>query len=128
MSTVIALTVVVGSQNASAGSYTSEVRLPVLHSKGYVYTAHLPAVGGPKEGQIIKNVTWNWNVQGWPRGLRVNLCQTPTRCIDLSRVRLGSSRVFNGQLASRPFYYELQLSPDGPAPVAAQMGRITVSW
>jgi flagellar protein FlhE len=128
MSTVIAFTVVCGSQHASAGSYTSEVRLPALHSKGYVYTAHVPVVGAPKQGQVIKGVSWNWNVQGWPRGLRVNLCQAPTRCIDLSRVRLGSSRVFNGQLASGPFYFELQLSPDGPAPVAAQMGRITVSW
>lgn len=128
MSAAVALAVVFGSQNASAGSYASEVRLPALHSKGYVYTAQLPALGAPREGQIIKSVSWNWNVQGWPRGLRVNLCQTPTRCIDVSRVRLGSSRVFNNQLASGPFYYELQLSPDGPAPVAAQIGRITVSW
>lgn len=128
MSTVIALAVVFGSQNASAGSYTSEVRLPVLHSKGYVYTAQLPAVGAPREGQIIKSVSWNWNVQGWPRDLRVSLCQTPTRCLDISRKRTGSSDQFNRFLASQPFYYELKLSPLGPSPVAGQIGRVTVTW
>jgi len=128
MSTVIAFTVVCGSQHASAGSYTSEVRLPALHSKGYVYTAHVPAVGAPKQGQVIKGVSWNWNVQGWPRDLRVRLCQTPSRCLDISRKRSGSSDQFNRFLASQPFYYELKLSPLGPSPVAGQTGRVTVTW
>ncbi|WP_229635658.1 flagellar protein FlhE [Pseudomonas syringae] len=128
MSTVIAFAVVFDSQNASAGSYASEVRLPALHSKGYVYTAQLPAVGAPREGQIIKSVSWNWNVQGWPRDLRVSLCQTPTRCLDISRKRTGSSDQFNRFLASQPFYYELTLSPLGPSPVAGQIGRVTVTW
>lgn len=127
-SAVFASIAVLCSQQAMAGSYTSYVNLPVLHSKGYVYTARIPVPASVREGQVIQNVSWNWNVQGWPRGLQVKLCQAANRCIDVSRNRLGSTPLFRNFPAKQSFYYELTLSPSGPAPVAGQIGRITVDW
>ena len=83
------------SHSATAASYTSQVRLPVLHSKGFAYTSQLPITKAAKTGQKIMSVSWTWNVQGWPRGLEVSLCQGAARCIDVSRQRSGSTDAFN---------------------------------
>nr|WP_243245669.1 flagellar protein FlhE [Pseudomonas sp. S25] len=111
-----------------AGSYSSSVNLPALHSRGYVYVAQVPVPNTVREGQTIRNVNWNWNVQGWPRGLQVYLCQASDRCIDVSRVRRGSTARFHGFLARQPLYFELKLAAGGPSPVAGQLGQVTVSW
>ncbi|WP_122316389.1 flagellar protein FlhE [Pseudomonas cichorii] len=115
------------SEMAMAGSYQSSVNLPTVHSRGYLYTANIPLRGAPPEGAWIKNVSWNWNVTGWPRGLEVELCQA-NNCIDISRMRVGSTQVFRGQLANRCFYYSIKVSGAGTVPVAGQFGRITVDW
>ncbi|MBX8609726.1 flagellar protein FlhE [Pseudomonas cichorii] len=115
------------SEMAMAGSYQSSVNLPTVHSRGYLYTANLPLRGAPPEGAWIKNVSWNWNVTGWPRGLEVKLCQA-NNCIDISRMRVGSTQVFRGQLANRGFYYSIKVNGAGTVPVAGQFGRVTVDW
>ena len=127
-SVVITSAAMLGSQSATAGSYSSSVKLPVLHSRGYVYVARVPVPSTVREGQVIKNVSWDWNVQGWPRGLQVQLCQASDRCIDVSRFRRSSTKMFYGFLAKQPLYFELRLSPSGPTPVAGQVGRVTVDW
>lgn len=127
-SVVIVFASVLGSQSAMAGSYSSSVNLPVLHSRGYVYVANVPVPNTVREGQVISDVNWNWNVQGWPRGLQVYLCQAHDRCVDVSRVRRGSTPRFKTFLAKQPFYFQLKLAANGPAPIAGQLGRITVSW
>lgn len=116
------------SQTAVAGSYNSSVSLPTLHSKGNVYVAHIPVPAGPRNGLLIKSVSWNWNVHGWPRGLQVQLCQGKTRCIDVSRQRTGSTNAYNGRHSPEPFFYELKISGPGPVPVAGHLGRLTVNW
>jgi flagellar protein FlhE len=102
--------------------------LPILHSKGFAYTSQLPIAKAAKMGQKIMRVSWNWNVQGWPRGLEVSLCQGPARCIDVSRQRSGSTDVFNNLSVDQPFNFVLKLSPASPAPIAGQLGKITVNW
>ncbi|HEY0287540.1 MAG TPA: flagellar protein FlhE [Pseudomonas sp.] len=116
------------SQSAVAGTYSSSVNLPTLYSKGYIYTAIVPVPVGPRHGVKIKNITWNWNVHGWPRGLQVYLCQTLTKCIDVSRRRTGSSQAFKDSHSTQPFYFELKISGAGPMPVAGLLGRLTVDW
>ncbi|MDF2643299.1 MAG: hypothetical protein K0R45_2572 [Pseudomonas sp.] len=125
---MIIVAAAVNSQAAFAGSYVSVVNLPVLHAKGHTYRANIPLPGGPRPGQLIKHVGWNWNVHGWPRGLQVFLCQTASKCLDVSRLRSGGSAEFNNFSATSPFYFELKLSQAGPAPVAGQQGKITVTW
>jgi flagellar protein FlhE len=115
------------SAHTFAGTYTSTVKLPTLHSKNHVYTAPMPIPVGVGEG-FIKNISWNWNVHGWPRGLQVYLCQTSTRCIDVSRQRVGSKAAFTQFHSSQPFFYELKLSDPGRVPVAGLVGRLTVNW
>lgn len=115
------------SAHTFAGTYTATVQLPTLHSKNHVYTAHMPIPVGVGEG-FIKNISWNWNVHGWPRGLQVYLCQTSTRCIDVSRQRVGSKAAFTQFHSSQPFFYELKLSDPGRVPVAGLVGRLTVNW
>lgn len=127
-SVVIIFASVLGAQSAIAGSYNSSVNLPMLHSRGYVYVARVPVPNTVREGQTIRDVSWNWNVQGWPRGLQVNLCQASDRCIDVSRIRRGSTLRFKGFLAKQPLYFELKLAAGGPSPVAGQLGKVTVSW
>ncbi|GFM58635.1 flagellar protein FlhE [Pseudomonas capsici] len=116
------------SEMAMAGSYQSSVNLPTVHSRGYLYTANLPLRGAPPEGAWIKNVSWNWNVTGWPRGLEVYLCQGANNCLDISRQRTGSSSFFTGRLAKKDFYYAIRMGASGVVPVASQYGRITVNW
>lgn len=116
------------SQNASAGTYVSVVKLPVLHAKGFNYKASFPAARGPKVGERIKHVSWSWNVHGWPRGMQVFLCHTASRCLDVSRLRSGATAEFKGLSATQPFHYQLKLAPGGPAPIAGQQGKITVTW
>lgn len=116
------------SQAAVAGNYSSSVTLPTLHSKGYVYVAHIPVPAGPRNGLLIKSVSWNWNVHGWPRGLQVQLCQGKTKCIDVSRQRTGTTNAYNGRHSPEPFFYELKISGPGPIPVAGLLGRLTVNW
>ncbi|RRV08425.1 flagellar protein FlhE [Pseudomonas sp. v388] len=116
------------SQAALAGSYMSTINLPVLHAKGFAYKANFPIPRGAKPGGLIKHVSWNWNVHGWPRGLQVYLCQTAGRCLDVSRLRSGASVSFERSSATQPFYFQLKLSPSGPAPIAGQQGTITVTW
>jgi flagellar protein FlhE len=113
------------SAPALAGSSNASVKLPTLHSKNYVYTAHLPTASGLRTGQSIKSISWNWNVHGWPRGLQVQLCQGPSRCIDVSRQRVGSTNKFKH---FQPFYYEFMLSDPGRVPVAGLFGKLTIDW
>ncbi|WP_082060926.1 flagellar protein FlhE [Pseudomonas abietaniphila] len=121
---VLASVVYLASPQAVAGSVSSVVNLPTIHSKNYAYKAHLPAMG-LRSGQGINSVTWNWTVHGWPQGLEVHLCQGPTRCIDVSRQRTGSTSKFKN---FQPFYYELKLSSPGNVPVAGLLGKLTVDW
>lgn len=58
------------SAPALAGSSNSSVKLPTLHSKNYVYTAHLPTASGLRTGQSIKSISWNWNVPDGREGFR----------------------------------------------------------
>lgn len=113
------------SPQALAGSSTSTLKLPTLHSKNYVYKAHLPTAAGLRIGQSVKSISWNWNVHGWPRGLQVQLCQGPSRCIDVSRQRVGSTTKFKH---FQPFYYEFMLSDPGRVPVAGLLGKLTIDW
>lgn len=115
------------SSGAMAANYSSQISLPVLHSKGYLYTASLPVPKSVKAGQI-KNVSWNWNFQGWPRGMEVFFCQAGGQCVDVSRLRSGSTELFKGGLVSRPFYFTFKLAPSGPAPIAGGLGKVTVTW
>lgn len=124
----IALALCVFSGTTVAGSYQSSVRLPVIHSKDYLYKADFPVGRGVPPGAVIKNVSWNWNVTGWPQGLEVYLCQVPSPCVDISRQRRGSSAAFNLQIANRPFMYTLRIGGAGRVPVAGQVGNIIVSW
>jgi flagellar protein FlhE len=118
----------ISSQNVLAGSYASVVNLPVLHAKGFNYKAIFPTVRGPGPGERIKHVTWNWNVHGWPRGMQVFLCHTGSRCLDVSRLRSGATSEFKGLSATQPFHFQFKLAPAGPAPIADEKGRITVTW
>jgi flagellar protein FlhE len=118
----------VASSQAVAGTYSTAVQLPTIHSKNTVYTAHVPVPAGTNYGHIIKNVSWNWNVHGWPRGLQVYLCQTRDRCIDVSRQRVGATNKYNQFHAAQPFWYELKISEPGRVPVAGLQGRLTVDW
>jgi flagellar protein FlhE len=113
---------------ASAGAYDSSVRLPTLHSKGYVYTASVPVPSGPIDGGKIKSVDWTWDVHGWPTGLQVYLCQAPTKCIDISRVRAGSTQTFKDIYSTQPFYFEMKISGAAAMPVAGLLGRLKVHW
>lgn len=119
-----AIAATVLSAQAVAGSSSSSVRLPTLHSKNYVYTAHLPS-NGLQTDKLIKSVSWNWNVHGWPRGLQVYLCQGPATCIDVSRQRVGSTNKFT---RFKPFYYEIKLSHPGTVPVAGLLGTLAINW
>jgi flagellar protein FlhE len=112
------------STQAVAGSSNSSVRLPTLHSKNYVYTAHFTN-NGLQAGQSIRSVSWNWNVHGWPRGLEVYLCQGPAACIDVSRQRAGSTNNFT---RFKPFHYKMKVSHPGTVPVAGLLGTLTVNW
>ncbi|RMR17078.1 MULTISPECIES: flagellar protein FlhE [Pseudomonas syringae group] len=73
----MALALLICSNPALAGNYHSSVALPVIHSKGYLHTAQLPVSRHMPPAATIKNVSWNWNVTGWPQGLEVHLCQGP---------------------------------------------------
>lgn len=125
---MIMFALISSSQAALAGSYMSTINLPVLHAKGFAYKASFPIPRGPKPGELIKHVSWNWSVHGWPRGLQVYLCQTAGRCVEVSRLRSGASDAFKRSSATQPFYFQLKLSPSGPAPIAGQQGKITVTW
>lgn len=124
----IALALCVFSGTTVAGSYQSSVRLPVIHSKDYLYKADLPVGRGVPPGAVIKNVSWNWNVTGWPQGLEVYLCQVPSPCVDISRQRRGSTISFNGRFADQLFSYKLRIGSAGRTPVAGHLGTVTVSW
>ncbi|MCD5982579.1 flagellar protein FlhE [Pseudomonas sp. CDFA 610] len=125
---VIAWALCVFSGATTAGSYQSSVRLPVIHSKDYLYKADLPVGRGVPPGAVIKNVSWNWNVTGWPRGMEVYLCQVPSTCVNISRQRQGSTVSFNGRFADRLFSYTLRVGAGGQTPVAGHLGSITVTW
>ncbi|WP_237613575.1 flagellar protein FlhE [Pseudomonas syringae] len=122
------LAILVYSNPALAGNYQSSVALPVIHSKGYMHTAELPVSRHTPPAATIKNVSWNWNVTGWPQGLEVHLCQGASLCLNVSRQRTGSTAFFGNQLASRKFYYTMKIGNAGRVPVAGQQGRITVDW
>ncbi|MDG6379942.1 flagellar protein FlhE [Pseudomonas savastanoi pv. phaseolicola] len=124
----IALALLAYSNLALAGNYQSSVALPVIHSKGYMHTAALPVSRHVPPVATIKNVSWNWNVAGWPQGLEVYLCQGASVCLNVSRQRTGSTTFFGNQLASRTFYYTMKIGETGRVPVAGQQGRITVDW
>jgi hypothetical protein len=67
------------SAHTFAGTYTSTVQLPTLHSKNHVYTAPMPIPVGVGEG-FIKNISWNWNVHGWPGGFK-SICAKRPRVV-----------------------------------------------
>lgn len=116
------------STYCNAASYHASVQLPTLHAKDYVYTAHLQVPNSIGTGLTINAVNWSWNVHGWPKGLQVYLCQTPTRCVDVSRQRIGSTSMFNGIHYPHALYYEMKLSHPGRAPVAGLLGGVTVEF
>ncbi|RMM82368.1 hypothetical protein ALQ71_05338 [Pseudomonas coronafaciens pv. striafaciens] len=124
----MALALLACSNLALAGNYQSSVALPVIHSKGYLHTAELPVSRHAPAAAAIKNVSWNWNVAGWPQRLEVHLCQGDSLCLNVSRQRTGSTAFFDNQLASRKFYYTMKIGNAGRVPVAGQQGRITVDW
>lgn len=116
------------SSMAMAGNYSSSVTLPTAHSKGYLYTANIPVSGRPPAGGRVTDVSWTWNVIGWPRALEVQLCTGKSNCIDVSRQRSGSTRHFIGNPAQQKFYFALRIGQSGHVPLAGQQGRITVNW
>ncbi|MCO5364027.1 flagellar protein FlhE [Pseudomonas alliivorans] len=105
---VIAWALCVFSGTTTAGSYQSSVRLPVIHSKDYLYKADLPVGRGVPPGAVIKNVSWNWNVTGWPRGMEVYLCQVPSTCVNISRQRQGSRSASMGDSQTGSFLMRLE--------------------
>ena len=124
-----ALLLSVFSTLASAGSYQSSVTLPTVFSRNFMETAYLPVVGSPPTVGLINNVTWNWNVVGFPVGLSVALCQgTTSNCIDVSRVRSMSTTAFNNKSPAQRFFFALRVANGGTIPVAGQLGKVTVSW
>lgn len=116
------------SQTVMAASYTSTATLPTVHSKGYLYRVDIPVKGKPHAGAVISNVTWNWNVVGWPQYLQVSLCAHAGRCLDISRQRSGSTHYFSNLSASQSFYFTIRMAPIGLVPVGGQQARLTVSW
>ena len=121
------LTCIVLVDNALAGNYQSSVALPVIHSKGYLYTADLPVSRHAPSAATVSNVSWNWSVVGWPQGLEVYICHASGACLDISRQRVGSTARFSKVLASRKFYYALRVGNAGRVPLAGQLGHITVN-
>ncbi|MCC8422586.1 flagellar protein FlhE [Photorhabdus thracensis] len=124
-----ALLLTLFSQAALSASYQSSVVLPTVYSRNYTETAYLPVVGSPPASGSISNVSWTWNVVGWPQGLSVYLCQGDTNsCLDISRTRRMSTTAFNTRSPAQPFFYALRVANGGTVPVAGQMGEITVTW
>ncbi|NHB95474.1 flagellar protein FlhE [Photorhabdus stackebrandtii] len=124
-----ALLLTLFSQAALSASYQSSVVLPTVYSRNYTETAYLPVVGSPPASGSISNVSWTWNVVGWPQGLSVYLCQGDTNsCIDISRIRRMSTTAFNNRSPAQQFFYALRVANGGTVPVAGQMGEITVTW
>ncbi|NHB91267.1 flagellar protein FlhE [Photorhabdus cinerea] len=114
---------------AASGSYQSSVTLPTIYARNFTETAYLPVVGSPPATGSITNVSWTWNVVGWPQGLSVYLCQGSTsNCIDISRVRRMSTTAFNNRSPSQQFFYAMRVASGGTVPVAGQTGEIIVSW
>lgn len=111
-----------------AASYTSSATLPTVHSKGYLYRVDIPVKGKPGNSARISNVTWNWNVVGWPQYLQVSLCAQAGHCLDISRQRSGSTQYFSNLGANQQFYFTLRMAPIGLVPVGGQQARLTVNW
>lgn len=116
------------SQTVMAASYTSSATLPTVHSKGYLYRVDIPVKGKPAAGAMISNVSWNWNVVGWPQYLQVSLCAHAGHCLDISRQRSGSTHYFSNLSASQPFYFTIRMAPIGRVPVGGQQALLTVNW
>ncbi|MEE4328689.1 hypothetical protein V2J59_22095 [Pseudomonas alliivorans] len=74
---VIAWALCVFSGTTTAGSYQSSVRLPVIHSKDYLYKADLPVGRGVPPGAVIKKISAG---TGMSRGGRVAWRFTCVRC------------------------------------------------
>lgn len=110
------------SQTVMAASYTSTA------TKGYLYRVYIPVKGKPHAGAVISNVTWNWNVVGWPQYLQVSLCAHASHCLDISRQRSGSTPYFSNLSASQPFYFTIRKAPIGRVPVGGQQALLTVNW
>ncbi|RAW91316.1 flagellar protein FlhE [Photorhabdus laumondii] len=114
---------------AASGSYHSSVVLPTVYSRNFTEIAYLPIAGSPPASGSINNVSWTWNVVGWPTGLSVYLCQGSTsNCLDISRTRRMSTTAFNNSSPTQQFFYALRVANGGTVPVAGQTGEITVSW
>jgi len=116
------------SQFATAASYQSTVTLPTIYTKNFTETANVPVVGAPPASARITNVSWTWSVVGWPTALTVVLCQGASNCVDVSRVRSGSSAAFNAKSPSQPFFFALRIGSTGVVPIAGQTGKVIVSW
>jgi flagellar protein FlhE len=117
------------STAASAGEYQSSVVLPAVFAKNYDYVANIPVKGSPPSSAKIKNVTWNWSVVGWPDQFSVRLCAgTTSNCLDVSRMRSGSSSNFSASAPNQQFFYILRAGANTPVPVGGQEGKIIVQW
>ncbi|WNW14344.1 flagellar protein FlhE [Pseudomonas sp. DTU_2021_1001937_2_SI_NGA_ILE_001] len=114
--------------SAQAANYSASVILPTVHSKGYLYKAVVPVMARPAAGAVISDVSWTWNVVGWPNYLQVSLCIEVGHCLDVSRQRSGSTRFFAGRPARQPLYFTIRMSPSGLVPVAGQQAQLTVNW
>ncbi|PQQ34655.1 flagellar protein FlhE [Photorhabdus luminescens] len=114
---------------AASGSYHSSVVLPTLYSKNFLETVNVPIVGSPPATGKITNVSWTWNVVGWPKNLSVYLCQGDTSsCVDISRTRRMSTAAFNNRSPAQQFLFALSVGNGNVMPIAGQTGEITVSW
>lgn len=128
-STIVAIGLAVASTTASAGEYQSSVVLPAVFAKNFDYIANLPVQGNPPAISKIQNVTWNWSVVGWPDEFSVRLCAgTINNCIDVSRMRSGSSQAFAASAPNQKFFYVLRAGANTLVPVGGQEGKIIVQW
>jgi flagellar protein FlhE len=127
----MASALVLFSEVSLAGSYQSSVRLPTVHSRGFVYQAQLPVTGAAPAGTRVGLVSWNWAYVGFPQGLVVHLCQGTT-CQEVSRQRSGSSYSFAGGNPSQPMVFKTQVINDPlrryTVPVGGLNGAVTVNW
>ncbi|WP_391529366.1 flagellar protein FlhE [Photorhabdus akhurstii] len=114
---------------AAGGSYASSVVLPTLYSKNFLETVNVPILGSPPATGRINNVSWTWNVAGWPQNLSVYLCQGDTSsCIDVSRTRRMSTTAFNNRSPAQPFLFALRVGNGNVMPIAGQAAQVIVNW
>lgn len=127
--TALALATLLLATNAVAETYNSSVVLPAVHTRYYTYTATVPVKGAPPATGKIERVTWNWSVVGWPDTFSVRLChETESNCVDVSRMRSGSTDQFVNRNPQKPFFFALRAGANTLVPVGGQAGILDVQW